>query len=62
MLIGPPWALALAPAVVEDDSSVATMMLTAAAELAGGRLLSATARLAFTDAYVRRTTTSRRPW
>jgi hypothetical protein len=51
VLIGPPWALALAPAVAENESSVATLMLTAAAEHGGGRLLGQS-HLAFTDAYV----------
>ncbi len=50
VLIGPPWALALAPALDDDDSDVAGTMLTVAVDR-GGRLLGQSS-LAFTDAYV----------
>lgn len=50
VLIGPPWALGLAPTLAADDDGAATVLLTASADH-GGRLLGA-ATLAFTDSYV----------
>jgi methionyl-tRNA synthetase len=50
VLIGPPWALTLAPALAEDDSGVVGALLTASAGH-GGRLLGQAA-LSFADSYV----------
>ena len=50
VLIGPPWALLLAPTLTGDDGEVPAVMLAAAGDH-GGRLLGQ-ACLAFTDAYV----------
>ncbi len=50
VLIGPPWALTLAPALAEDDSGVVGALLTASAGH-GGRLLGQAA-LSFADTYV----------